>query len=398
MVRVEARLSGASISEFTANKQIKLFAVLKQKQFSGQVKLKALNGAEWIFYLSWGRLVYATGGDHSVRRWVRQVSRYCPELILENSLLAVELSECPQHESRFCWEYRLLSRWHKQEKITQKQAAQVIFSIIVEVLFDVTQVAKICYESDPDVSLSEPLVLINAEHVIRKTEKLWQAWQDAKLADRSPNLAPVIKSPAELKKRVPARIEQTLSKLLDGQSTFRDLGNRTRRNVLKVTQSLLPYIQAGLVELVQISDVDSPAPCSPVAQRPTTKTPLIACVDDSWVVCKAMEKILSKAGYQVMTIQDDLKALAILLAHQPDLIFLDLVMPNTTGYEICGYLRRLPVFRETPIVILTGNDGVVDRIRAKMVGASAFLRKPAEIDVMLALIEKQLSQQIAPSG
>ncbi|MGL6343891.1 MAG: response regulator, partial [Waterburya sp.] len=66
---------------------------------------------------------------------------------------------------------------------------------------------------------------------------------------------------------------------------------------------------------------------------------------------------------------------SVLLALKPDLIFLDLMMPNTNGYEVCEKLRRISHFRNTPIVILTGNDGVIDRLKAKMVGASGFLSK-----------------------
>jgi chemotaxis family two-component system response regulator PixG len=227
---------------------------------------------------------------------------------------------------------------------------------------------------------------------------LHQAWQAAKLADRSPNLVPVIKSPTELKQRTPSNVYQTLSKLLDGQQSLRDLGNRLNRNVLEITQSLLPYIQGGLISLVKLPDAKSPLAIQPpkASQKTKPKGPLIACVDDSLSVCQAMEKMLSKAGYQVVSTQDALRALALLMARKPDLIFLDLVMPNTNGYELCSNLRRLPAFRNTPIIILTGNDGVIDRIRAKMVGASAFLSKPVKINVVLDLIKKQLSETIYP--
>ncbi|MDA0267025.1 MAG: response regulator [Cyanobacteria bacterium] len=400
MVDSEVKPSGIAIHEFAAHKQIKLFATLRQQQFSGQISLKALNGIEWTFYLSWGRLVYATGGEHAVRRWLRQVSHYCPEIALDSKTLASELSQASEHHLHPCWEYQLLCRWYKQGKITQRQAAQVISAAIVEILFDVTQTSKILYQISPEAALSEQLVLINAEQIIRKSDVFQQAWKAAKLADRSPNLVPVIKSPTELKQRTPSNVYQNLSKLLDGQQTLRDLGNRLNRDVLEITQSLLPYIQAGLIDLIKIADAKSPIAHQPptATPKPQPKAPLIACVDDSLSICQSMEKILSKAGYRVISTQDALRALALLMARKPDLIFLDLVMPNTNGYELCSHLRRLPIFRDTPIIILTGNDGVIDRIRAKMVGASAFLSKPVEINVVLDLVKKQLSQQAIPSA
>jgi CheY-like chemotaxis protein len=95
---------------------------------------------------------------------------------------------------------------------------------------------------------------------------------------------------------------------------------------------------------------------------------------------------------QFIGINDPLRAIAILLARKPELIFLDLVMPNANGYEICGQLRRLSIFKHTPIVILTGNDGIVDRVRAKMVGSTDFLGKPVNPDQVLSTILKYIKQ------
>ena len=68
----------------------------------------------------------------------------------------------------------------------------------------------------------------------------------------------------------------------------------------------------------------------------------------------------------------------------------DRVLPVANGYEVCTQLRRMSMFETTPIVILTGNDGVVDRVRAKMVKASEFLSKPVDKSKVLATIERLL--------
>jgi chemotaxis family two-component system response regulator PixG len=273
----------------------------------------------------------------------------------------------------------------------------MIRGTIIEILFDITQAMEITCELRQDDLLSTRLVLIDAEQVIAEAQRLWQAWQGAKIADRSPNWAPVIRQPEQLQQRTSPQVYTTLQQLLDGQQTLRDLAVRMKRDVVAVTSSLIPYIQMGLVELLPISDLPPPVSLPPTDDLPNEELPLgslIACVDDSPLMCQTMEKILTAANYQFLGINDPLRAIAILLARKPELIFLDLVMPNANGYEICSQLRKLSFFRHTPIVILTGNDGIIDRVRAKMVGSSDFITKPVNPEMVLETIRKHLRQEV----
>ncbi len=386
-----------SIPEFTSSRQASFFETLKQPRFSGQLVLTNSKGEKWFFYLYLGRIMYATGGTHPVRRWRRHIARYLPEIAAQLSSLQLDLASLGNQDFRLCWEYQLLCLWVEQQKISREQAARMIRSVIIEVLFDITQTMEVTCELRQDNLLSTRLVLIDADQLINEAQKQWQAWQGAKVADRSPNAAPIIRQADELQQRTSPQVYQTLKQLLDGNQTLRDLSIRMKRDVVTVTSSLLPYIQMGLVELIAIEDlsppVSTPTPTPTVATPETSVGPLVACVDDSPLMCQTLEKILVGANYQFLGINDPLRAIAILLARKPALIFLDLVMPNANGYEICGQLRKLSFFRHTPIIILTGNDGIVDRVRAKMVGSTDFMSKPVNPDLVLDAIRKHLIQE-----
>jgi chemotaxis family two-component system response regulator PixG len=292
-----------------------------------------------------------------------------------------------------CWEYQLLNLWIAQRKISLEQATKMICSATIEVLFDITQAIGVIYQIQEENWSFSPLILIDVEEAIAQIQQLWQAWRNARAVNYSPNAAPIIKQPEELQKRTSPQVYQILTQRLDGQHTLRDLAMQMQQEVVNITSSLLPYIQLGFIELINIPDL--PAPVSPpISQNLSTpvdlKSPLIACVDDSPLVCKTMEALLTAAGYQFISIEDGLRAFAVLLSRKPDLIFLDLVMPNTNGYEICAQFRKLHYFRNTPILILTGNDGIFDRVRAKLVGASDFLSKPIEASTVLSVIRKHL--------
>jgi len=384
------------VPQFTPTKQIELFESLKESRFSGQLVVSDAQDHTWILYLYLGRIVYASGGVHPVRRWRRHVVAYCPERLSNVEEIQLALANIAQEDSRISWEYQLLSLWIDQNKITRDQATKVIRATVVEVLFDITQAVDVSYESIKDNLLSTRLILIDAEQVIKEANKLYSAWQDAKIADRSPDMSPTIRQPEALRRKTSAQVYQNLNQLLDGKQTLRDLSVRMKRDVVTVTRSLLPYIQLGLVQLAEVEDIAPPV-SNPVAQKLfKNKTPrriTIACIDDSSLICQTMENIIKEAGFNFVSEMDGLRAIAVLLSRKPDLIFLDLVMPNTNGYEICSQLRKLSFFKNTPIVILTGNDGIVDRVRAKMVGSTDFLGKPAKSEQVLQTINKYVTQK-----
>ncbi len=418
--------------EFTAKNQTKLFDDLKQRQFNGQLLLADSKGQKWTFDLFLGRIIYATGGTHPVRRWKRNLAVAAvdlPEIPSQILLQPSSVAGSAAENFSIGWEYRLLCLWVDQKEITREQVAKMVGLTLVEILFDLSQAVGVTYELRESHSLSAGLVSIDAEQAIALAQKQWQAWQAAKLTDFSPNMALAIAQPEQLQQRLSTEHYQRLIKLGNGQQTLRDLAVQLKRNVVSVTRSLLPYIQLGLLELVSIRDLPPPVslPVSgtlsnkaegrgqeeegmPVSQSardrreqgsntPTSSTtetdvdqPLIACVDDSRLICYVMETIIKKASYRFVGVSDSLQAVSILSACKPDLIFLDLVMPNASGYEVCRQLRQLSCFLQTPIVILTGNDGIIDRVRAKIVGSSDFLSKPVNAESVLGVIRKHIKR------
>ncbi|NEZ59867.1 response regulator transcription factor [Adonisia turfae] len=142
------------------------------------------------------------------------------------------------------------------------------------------------------------------------------------------------------------------------------------------------------------------------ATNPTTTSSQsrVVYVDDSPVDSQVMAEIVRGAGYEYDNITEPLDAIPILLELRPKVIFLDLVMPFTNGYEVCAQIRRISTFRTTPIIIVTNNDGIIDRIRARIVGASGFFSKPVKKKRVLKVLNKYLGasreetiQSLSPS-
>jgi chemotaxis family two-component system response regulator PixG len=388
---------------FKQSKKAQLLETFQNIQFSGQlIWIAPENEKKWTFYFCLGRIIYATGGTHPVRRWARNLASYCPDIHVDLTELQHELCRLNPDPFIPSWEYQLFCLWIEQEKITQNQVEKLIQSVLEEVLFDLSQEDDLTHQIKECHPISKPLAVINEKQAIAEVQQLWQALWEAKFTDYSLNTAPIIKQPQQLKKYTSAKGYQALTQLLDGEHTLRDLTVKMKRDVVQVARLLLPYIKSRLVELIRIPDLPAPVsrkiPDTPSSAPANFTRPLIACVDDSVSVCQTLEKLLTAAGYRFIGINEGLRALTSLLASKPDLIFLDLMMPHTNGYEICSQLRKAPSFRNTPIIILTGNDGIVDQVRAKLFGASDFLSKPVDAGRVLSTISMHLSQNAISHG
>ena len=379
------------IKEFSAAKQAKLFKSLQQSRLNGRlIFTNSYQDYECCFYLHLGQIVYATGGVHPFRRWQRNVGVHLPQI---SFALQKELAAGTIDINNDFWEYQQLINWVQQEQITEQQANQLIISIVEEVLFDITQRIDVICKIDRDHSLAPQFKLVEPQQLIDKNQRLWQNWQKAKIADRFPSMAVVILQDQQLKQSTSAHAYQNLCRLLDGNRTIRELALELKTSPLQLTRSFLPYIQSGVLGLTEVPDLLELSSKNHTTTPQNDNKPLVACVDDSAMVAFTIEQILSISGYRFLAINNPLRAISTLLEYKPDFIFLDIVMPHISGYELCSKLRQHPAFAETPIVFLTSNDGMLDRLRAKMVGSSDFMSKTIDPDKLLKLISKHLARQ-----
>ena len=135
------------------------------------------------------------------------------------------------------------------------------------------------------------------------------------------------------------------------------------------------------------SNLPPTAPVAPAAKATHT----IACIDDSPSILNAITNFLSDKGVAVIPINDPVKALMQIIRSKPDLILLDVTMPNLDGYELCSLLRKHPHFKHTPVVMVTSNTGFIDRAKAKLVGASGYMTKPFTETDLMKMVFKHLN-------
>ncbi|MEA5578761.1 response regulator [Anabaena sp. UHCC 0451] len=374
-----------------SNELLKDFNICTQLKYTGQLKVRDSQGRSWNFYYQLGQIVWATGGTHPYRRWLRYIAQHCPDLDTNSIEYRAEdiLVDA--------WDYRLLENLYATQKITQEQITHIAESTIAELLFDIAQQTKLSslsVDRNQQLILKSPLTATNGNIFLKQMQEFWHNWKEAGLVDFSPYLAPVLRKPDQLQRRVSPVVYKNLERLINGKYTLWDLAAKMKQNVLSITRSLLLYIQQGIVDLIEVPDLRIPTnqvnKIYPVTEIKRENPPLIVCVDDSIQVCKMLERIITSHGMRFIGIQNPVQALPMLIENKPDLIFLDLMMPVVNGYEVCNQLRRISCFAKTPVVILTGSDGVFDRVRSKVFGATEFVTKPVDKNKIIAIVDKYL--------
>jgi chemotaxis family two-component system response regulator PixG len=350
----------------------------------------------WNIYFYLGRLVYATGGKHRVRRLARAIRQHSPNVNIQDLLEHAK----PNAEA---WELKIIEQAIHENLLTTEQARAIIQSSIHEVFYSLSDQKNPKSSWKPLEALAfKPIVALSTTQTLDSIVVAQSRWQQAGLSHVqnmiqgfSFDLAPYLANPDQLALMLNADVitlktYKTLKKIVNGKNTLWDLSIIMKRSMIAVMRSLLPLVVDGIVAFREIPDWISPNWKLPGKPSNGSLRGLVACIDDSPQVAVEMKRILEPLGYEVLGITEPLQSVSTLLQRKPDLIFLDLVMPNTNGYELCTFLRKTTTFQEIPIVILTGRDGMIDRVRAKMAGSSDFLSKPPDAAKVLQILHKFL--------
>jgi two-component system, chemotaxis family, response regulator PixG len=252
----------------------------------------------------------------------------------------------------------------------------------------------------PQHALAARVTFQNAElsDSIQKIEPRIQNWRTFSHLISSPYQCPYLEDAQKLTESS-APILLKIAKFLKGLS-FRQLALILNQDELKIAQLLYPSIKSGeitvrpaqspfnLLPSIPIEELVS----SPISKLNTGEKFKVACIDDSPTILDEMQRFLSNEVYELTRIDDPLKAAPILLRFKPDLILMDISMPNINGYKLCSFFRASASLKTVPIIMVSGRTGFIDKTRAKMVGATDYLTKPFSKVELLSVVNKYLSE------
>ncbi len=124
----------------------------------------------------------------------------------------------------------------------------------------------------------------------------------------------------------------------------------------------------------------------------------VLVIDDSNTIRRSAELFLRQAGYEVILAEDGFDALAKIADHQPQVIFVDIMMPRLDGYQTCALIKQNPQLKSTPVIMLSSKDGVFDRARGRLAGSDRYLTKPFTQEALIEAVNQYLKPTSVPAS
>lgn len=122
----------------------------------------------------------------------------------------------------------------------------------------------------------------------------------------------------------------------------------------------------------------------------------VLIIDDSKTIVTILKKFLHSAGHEVFEAFDAESGLEILRAQRPDMVFLDIVLPGMNGFAALRAIRRDPELRDTPIILMSGNEQAMEQFFGTRIGADDFMKKPFSRHEAFFRIERLLDDNLIP--
>jgi two-component system, chemotaxis family, response regulator PixG len=386
---------------------LSLLAQMSSRQTSGRLQVTS-EATVWSLYLDQGQLVYATNLVDPFERLDRHLQQIGREVSTIVSALRVQVRLLFEQVGRSQYspdpDYRAICWLVEQNYLTPSQAANLIDGLAKEVMEGFLAVKagthdvvdRVHLESYPDFCRMD----------LRSLVEYCQGRLRQAQATTMNSVAPVNVQNQGLIPSNPSNMSPGLAGLgasgLGGATISREPSDRLSATVIPVEETTGLRSSAASVVDRDISSVGSSVGSSAgssvgngvsgtSSQSQSKGHYTIVCIDDSPTVLQAISCFLDDKSFSVVMVNDPVKALMQVVRSKPDLILLDVGMPNLDGYELCRLLRRHPTFKNLPIIMVTGHTGFLDRAKAKLVGSSGYLTKPFTQSDLLKIIFQHLS-------
>ena len=246
--------------------------------------------------------------------------------------------------------------------------------------------------TDFDLCFGEDCHGLNWVKLTQDLNHRQQKW--ASLAPTIPSMdaVPYISESSLSKKVSDPRVRKHLKTYVDGHRTLVDIATVIGKDPLKVANSYLNWVNSGIVNFDKSPEVNNQA-ATIASETLAANLPTVLSLDDSQIVQISIKRALS-GHYNVILASKSAEALMSLNRNSVDLLLLDLTMPEVDGLEFCRMIRRMPKFRDLPIIMVTARDGLIDKMKGQIAGTNKYITKPFQPEELLEIVNKYISKSV----
>jgi twitching motility two-component system response regulator PilG len=323
----------------------------------------------WRVYVGNGQIHFATSTMGQKERLEYFLQWYYPELEFNGQ--------------EFKSDYQQICHYWKSGNLSVQQVRKLLFWFTQDALIQLLALPKGVVQFEKTVGLDPILLSVSLKEFVLPMRGVIGQWQKLQPDITSPFQRVMIKNIKELPKLLWEKVRdidfiKALCQVLSQNPSLYEAAKYLKADALGLAALLQPLVRAGVIEM------------QPYYSPKTQEKPIIACIDDSKTVQRNVKMVLEASGYRVLSITEPAKALSTMVRYKPALVLMDINMPEINGYELSRMLRQSKQFHTLPIVMLTGRDGLIDKMRSQMVGANDYITKPVPPLMLLSTIKKNL--------
>lgn len=344
--------------QYPSNSPGKILQKLFAKEISGRLTIYDVSdeSVQWKVYVGKGKVLFATSTIGHSERLNYFLNRY----------FADKNFEVP---SKITDDYQYVYNLWVTDYLSKPQACQILVKSTQEALIHSLSLPKTNYQFEKNIDINPVLLAVSGHELVKPVKKQIRSWIQMRSEITSPFQRVSIQ---ELEKIVnQGSVNVKYIKLLDKlkqcpneHPCIYQIAQQVSQHTLEIALLLQPLVNSGGLNML------------PYKLAPKESRPLIACIDDSKSIQRIVKMTLEASGFRVISILDPATAMTSFVTEKPDMILMDVNMPEIDGYKLSYMFRQSSLLRDIPIIILTGRDGDLDRVRAKMVGALDYISKP----------------------
>ena len=117
----------------------------------------------------------------------------------------------------------------------------------------------------------------------------------------------------------------------------------------------------------------------------------VMVIDDSKTIRRTAETLLQREGFEVVTAVDGFEALSKIAEVNPDIVFVDIMMPRLDGYQTCALIKNSQNYQNIPVIMLSSKDGLFDKAKGRIVGSDEYLTKPFSKEELFGAIRQYVN-------